>query len=285
MCVVVLSTGVAVTIARDHFHKDVTADSVIACLPHSVSSPLRVTCFFKSGRTMPLALGLAHPVLALNTSSLPHTIDIVVDCGEIIAIIGSSRVYMYKREDLLESVDKSSASSNTSSGTGEYEHKSADFLNRAACCTQLLQAPSLACALTGHGGMLAVSCATTLVVVMLRDYRVMSTQFGACHSMVAAGPSSLITSGNDGVLRITRVCVQQQHVLLHVIWAGDRCYDKPLFGALQASMAVPSAACVFLPDASILRFSVCSACDVVCVSAVAAAPKRDHVVIAAATST
>jgi hypothetical protein len=132
--------------------------------------------------------------------------------------------------------------------------------------------------------MLAISCDTKLVVVMKRDYRVMSANLGVCHSMASAGPSLLVTLGRDGVLRVMRVCAQQQHILLHLIWAGNRCYEKPLFGALQASAATPSAVCVFLPDASILRLAVCQTCDVVSVSAMAAAPKRDHVVVAAVTS-
>ena len=151
----------------------------------------------------------------------------------------------------------------------------------AASCALLPQVPSVACTLSGHGGLLAVSCDTKLVVILRRDYRMLTAQLGVCHSMVAAGPSLLVTLGKDGILRNIRICIQQQHMLLHLVWVGDRYFDKPLFGCLQDSSAVPFATCIFLPDASVLRIAVCPKCDVVTSTSVVDPPKRGHVVIAA----
>ncbi len=280
-----LSTGVAVRIDREHFSADVTTDTIVACLQHNSSaeaqnSPaeVRVTCCFKSGRLMPVFLGVAHPVLAPVTSSLTHSIDIVVEWGEHVAITSSSNIFIYNRENLL--------ASSSSAGTGTDARAAEQELARVIhvpSCALLPQPPSVACALSGHGGMLAISCESKLVVIMQRDYRMMTANLGVCHAMVEAGPSLLVTVGKDGILRVVRVCIQQQHVLLHLLWAGDRYYDKPLFGAVHPS-ALPACVCVFLPDASILHITVCPACDAVCATPVIAAPKRDHVVVASATA-
>lgn len=269
-----LSTGVAVRINRVHFSSDVTTDTIVACLPHNSPAEVRVTCCFKSGRLMPVTLGVAHPVLAPVASSLTHSIDVVVEWGQHVAITSSSNIFIYNREDLLAN----SSSTGTDAKPSDQGHARVIPVPPRAL---LPHAPSVACALTGHGGMLAISCESKLVVIMQRDYRMMTANLGVCHSMVDAGPSLLVTVGKDGILRVVRVCVQQQHVLLHLLWAGDRYYDKPLFGAVHPS-TLPSCVCVFLPDASILQITVCPACDAVCATPAIAAPKRDHVVVASA---
>jgi hypothetical protein len=278
---VCLSTGVAVRIDREHFSVDVTTDTIVACLSHSSpaehDSPaeVRVTCCFKSGRLMTVSLGVAHPVLAPVTHCLTHSIDIVVEWGERVAITSASNIFIYNRENLR--------ASSSSTGTGPGARAAEQEYAHVPSCALLPQAPSVACALSGLGGMLAISCESKLVVIMQRDYRMMTANLGVCHAMVEAGPCLLVTVGKDGILRVVRVCVQQQHVLLHLLWAGDRYYDKPLFGSVHPS-ALPACVCVFLPDASILNITVCPACDAVSATPAIAAPKRDHVVVASATA-
>lgn len=280
-CVVCLSTGVAVKIARQHFSKNVDADVVTACILCSSTPAVRVMCFYKSGRMMPLELGLAHPLLSVSTSTLLHTVDMVLEWGDTIAITSSSRILVYKRDDLFA---KSSNVSDVVSTNNIQEDQLHHSTPSVASCALLPQVPSFMCALTGYGGLLAVSCDTKLVVVVQRDYRMLTAQLGVCHSMAAAGPMLLVTLGKDGVLRIFRVCIQQQHMLLHLLWVGDRYFDKPLFGCLQVSTAMPLATCIFLPDASVMRIAVCPTCDVVAMTTLTAAPKRGRVVVAVAQS-
>jgi hypothetical protein len=271
-CVILLSTGVAVRIMCDHFSRDVVADTVVACLSDPPSALFRVMCIFKSGRLMPVALGLDYPELGPTTAHLSHSVDIVVEWEDSIAITSSSLIYIYSRNDLMHCCTISSVEAPRS-----IDSKSADQL--IAPCTTLPQVPSSACALAGHGGMLAVSCDAKLVVIMRRDYRVMAAPLNVCHSMVAAGPCLLATVGKDGALRVMRICIQQQHILLHLIWVGDHFYDRPIFGILQASSSLPSAFCAYLPDASVMRLAVCPACDILSTTNVSSATNRSRVVV------
>ena len=262
-----------------HFSKGATADAVVACIQ---TAPLHCVCLYKSGRVVPLALGDALPVLPAHTSMLPHTIDIVVECGSSIAITSASFIFVYNRDAVLSS-GTGGRSDDTSVGSGGSNHAEQPP-HAVASSASLPHAPSSACALSGCGGAWVVSCGSKLVVVMQRDYRIMAAHHPTCHHMAAAGESLLVTVANDGVLRIMRVYMQQQHVLLHLIWAGDRYHSQPLFGCLQTSTTAPSAVCLFLPDASVLRLSVCEQCDSVAVVTVAEAPKRCPVVVAVAAS-
>jgi hypothetical protein len=230
---------------------------------------------------MPVALGPDYPELGPTTAHLSHSVDIVVEWEDSIAITSSSLIYIYSRNDLMHRCTVSSAA--VIDAPRSVDSTSADQL--IAPCTTLPQVPSSACALTGHGGMLAVSCDAKLVVIMRGDYRVMAAPLNVCHSMVAAGPCLLATVGKDGVLRVMRICIQQQHILLHLIWVGHHFYDRPIFGILQASSSRPSAFCVYLPDASVMRLAVCPACDVVSATNVSSATNRSRVVVSAVGAT